>query len=97
MVFTALVMSQMAFALSVRSERESVFAIGLFSNRAMLGALAMTAALQLLVIYLPLGQSIFHVVPLNVEHLGIALLLSTLPFLGFELKKWFVRWRSRQP
>jgi Ca2+-transporting ATPase len=94
MVFTALVMSQMAFALSVRSERESVFKIGLFSNPAMLSAIGLTILLQLLVIYVPILQDFFKTVPLDLEHLVIALVLSTLPFIGFELKKWWVRRRE---
>ncbi len=94
MVFTALVLSQMAFALAVRSERESVFKIGIFSNPSMLGAIGLTIVLQLLVIYLPFLQGFFQTDPLDPQHLIIALVLSTLPFIGFELKKWIVRRRA---
>ena len=96
MVFTALVMSQMALALAVRSERESVFKIGFFSNPAILGAIGLTIVLQLLVIYLPFLQEFFDTEPLDAEHLIIALALSALPFFGFELKKWIVRLMGKQ-
>ncbi|CAN5814764.1 hypothetical protein BH10CHL1_BH10CHL1_29210 [soil metagenome] len=37
-IFTTLTLSQMALALAVRSERDSLFQIGLLSNKPMLGA-----------------------------------------------------------
>ncbi len=76
MVFTSLVLSQMAFAFAVRSERESVFKIGLFSNPAMIGAISLTIVLQMVVIYVPFAQDIFSTVPLDAEHLAIALVLA---------------------
>lgn len=91
MVFTSLVLSQMAFALAVRSERESVFKIGLFSNRAMIGAVSLTFLLQMLVVYLPIAQEFFYTVPLDAGHLAVALVFSSLPFFEFELKKWWMR------
>jgi Ca2+-transporting ATPase len=94
MLFTALVLSQMSFAFAVRSERESVFQIGLFTNPAMLGAIGLTILLQLLVVYVPLMQDFFYTVPLDPEHLVIALICSALPFIGFEVKKWWVRRRA---
>jgi Ca2+-transporting ATPase len=94
MVFTALVLSQMAFAFAVRSEQESVFKVGIFSNPAILGAIALTVGLQMIVVYLPFAQNVFETDPLDVEHLVVALIFSALPFFGFELKKLWVRWRS---
>ena len=44
MVFTVLTLCQLGHALVVRSERASLFSIGLFSNPALAGALALTLA-----------------------------------------------------
>ena len=50
-LFTTLVFAQLGMALSVRSERESLLRTGLLTNKAMLGAIAITILLQLVIIY----------------------------------------------
>jgi len=47
MLFTTLVLAQMGNALALRSNRESIFKIGFFSNMAMVGAIVLTFVLQL--------------------------------------------------
>ncbi len=53
MVFTVLTFAQLFQIMAVRSERESLFTIGLASNLPLLGAVLLGAALQLMVIYVP--------------------------------------------
>jgi Ca2+-transporting ATPase len=96
MVFTTLTLSQMGNALAIRSQRESLFQIGLLSNRAMLGAVLLTFALQIVVIYLPFFQSIFETGPLALGDLLISLLLSTAVFWGVEIQKWLIRRSERK-
>ncbi len=55
-VFTKLTLSQMAHVIAIRSERNSVFRIGLFSNKPPLTAVILTIVLQLSLIYTPLMQ-----------------------------------------
>ena len=95
MVFTVLTLSQMALALSARSERESFFKIGLLSNRAMLGAVSLTFLLQLAVIYIPFMQNLFHTTALTWQDLVLGLVLSTIIFWCVEIVKWFQR-RARR-
>ena len=78
MVFTTLTLAQMGNALAIRSSRDSLFKIGLFSNRAMLGAVLLTFVLQLAVIYVPLLQGFFNTQALTPMQLGISLALSTV-------------------
>ncbi|MGB8703090.1 MAG: cation-translocating P-type ATPase, partial [Thermosynechococcaceae cyanobacterium] len=52
MIFTVLTFSELGIALAVRSDRESLFQLGLWSNRLLLGAVLLTIGLQLSVIYL---------------------------------------------
>ncbi|MCX6049108.1 MAG: cation-translocating P-type ATPase [Chloroflexi bacterium] len=92
--FTTLTLSQMALALAVRSEQDSLFQVGLFSNKAMLGAVGLTFGLQLAVIYVPWLQSIFKTVPLSAQELGMSLLFCTLIFWSVELQKWVRRSRA---
>jgi Ca2+-transporting ATPase len=94
MVFTTLALSRVGLAETMRSERDSLFRIGLLSNRPLLGAVALTVALQLIVIYSPVLQPIFQTTPLPARDLAISLGLSTVVFWAIELQKWFVR---RQP
>jgi Ca2+-transporting ATPase len=91
MVFTTLTLSQMGNALAIRSERDSLFKIGLSSNRAMLGTVLLTFALQLAVVYTPLLQGIFKTQALSLDELAISLVTSTVVFWGVELAKWLMR------
>jgi len=89
--FTVLTFSQLFHSLAVRSERESLFTIGLFSNLPMLGAVMLTMALQLAVVYLPALNAIFHTRPLPLPDLSICLGLSSLVLLAVEIEKWLIR------
>jgi P-type Ca2+ transporter type 2C len=94
MVFTTLTLSQMGNALALRSNRESLFRIGLGSNRYMLGAVLLTLFLQLLVIYVPFLQNIFNTMPLSLEFLALSLVVSTIVFIAIEIQKWLIRRRD---
>jgi Ca2+-transporting ATPase len=93
MVFTVLTVSQLFHSLAVRSERESLFTIGVTSNPAMLGAVLLTLALQLAVIYVPVFNPIFHTQPLPLADLLVCLGLSSLVLVAVEIEKWLVRKR----
>ena len=88
MIFTTLTLSQMGHALAIRSGRDSLFKIGLLSNKALLGAVLLTFALQMAVVYLPFLQDLFKTVALSPVDLFISLALSTVVFWGVELEKW---------
>jgi Ca2+-transporting ATPase len=95
-IFTTLVLSQMGNALALRSERESLFKIGLLSNKSMLNAVLLTLVLQLAVIYVPFLQSVFKTNALSWQELLISLLLSTIVFWALEIEKWFKRRSDRK-
>ncbi|MBI5015368.1 MAG: cation-translocating P-type ATPase [Deltaproteobacteria bacterium] len=97
MVFTVLCLSQMGHVLAIRSERESLFRQGLFSNRPILGAFLLTLALQLATIYVPLLNPIFKTQPLTLGELAATLALSSVVFLGVEIEKLFRRALSSRP
>jgi Ca2+-transporting ATPase len=88
MVFTVLCFSQMGHALVSRSEHEYIFRLGVFSNRPLVGAIALTFILQVAIIYWPFLNQIFHTAPLTWEELGICLLISTITFHAVELEKF---------
>jgi Ca2+-transporting ATPase len=88
MLFTTLILAQMGNALALRSNRESIFSIGFFSNPAMLGAIVLTFVLQLALIYIPFLQDIFSTSALTWWELLISIAASSIVFFGVELDKW---------
>lgn len=95
MLFTILTFSETTIALAVRSERNSLFQIGWFSNIPLLGAIALTLGLHLLVLYLPLLQNLFQTTALSLPELGLSLGMSTLVFWAIEGKKWLLRRKNQ--
>lgn len=91
MVFTVLCLSQMGHVLAIRFERESLFKIGMFSNPLLLGAVALTFALQMATIYVPFLQPIFKTEALSADELLLCIALSTVVFFAVEVEKFLVR------
>jgi len=91
MVFTVLCLSQMGHVLAIRSERESLFSVGIFSNPWLLGAVALTFALQMSTVYVPLLQPIFKTEALSAGELALCIALSSVVFFAVEVEKWLVR------
>jgi Ca2+-transporting ATPase len=90
-VFTVLTVSQLFHSLAVRSERESLLSIGIFTNRHMIIALTLMLFLQIAVIYLPACNAIFHTQALPLFDLMVCLGLSSTVLLAVELEKYLVR------
>ena len=97
MVFTTLTLSQMANVMAIRSERQSLFRIGLLSNKLLVGAVALTVILQLALVYLPPLQGIFETTALPGRDLAVAIGVPTVIFWAVELEKWFRRQRWGTP
>jgi Ca2+-transporting ATPase len=93
MVFTVLCLTQLGHVLAIRSEKESLFRIGLFSNKYLLLAVALTFALQMATIYVPALNHIFKTEPLAFYELFMAVLLSSLVFFAVEIEKLIKRRR----
>ncbi len=91
LVFTVLTFAQLFHVLAIRSERDSLISIGLFTNPALLGVVLMTVVLQLAVIYLPVLNAIFKTEPLSVTELGVCVGLASLVLVAVELEKWLYR------
>ncbi len=96
MVFTVLCLSQMGNVLAVRSETESLFRQGLFSNKPLLAAVALTFGLQLATIFVPILNPIFRTQPLTLPELSLTLLASAAVFLAVEIEKAVKRFRTKR-
>lgn len=91
MVFTVLTFSQLVNVLAIRSERQSLFTIGWFSNPALIGAVLLTIGLQLGVIYIPMFNDIFNTAPLSMEELIFCCTIPWLVLVAIEIEKWLAR------
>jgi len=94
MVFNVLFFAQMAHVLAIRSERQSLFRQGLFSNKPLLASVLISIALQLAVTYLPLLQGIFHTEPLTSGEMATVIAASSLVFVAVEIEKALRRSRG---
>ncbi|MBL8382104.1 MAG: cation-translocating P-type ATPase [Burkholderiales bacterium] len=92
MVFTVLALGQLALVLALRSETESLLAIGLLSNRPLAFTVAGSVALQMALVYVPALNTVFHTAPLAPEELAVCLGLASVVLLAVEGEK---RWRRR--
>ena len=95
-IFTTLTLSQLAHVMAIRSERDSTFRIGLFSNHLLTVAVVVTLLLQAGLIYLPFLQPFFNTTALSAGEIGLCVGLSALIFFAVELEKFISRRRSRQ-
>jgi P-type Ca2+ transporter type 2C len=86
-VFTVLTLSQMGNVLAVRSETESIFQIGVFSNLSLVGAVLLTFGLQLATIYVAPLREVFRTEALTFTELLVCLAMSCVVFVAVELKK----------
>lgn len=88
MVFTLVVFSEMFNAFNWRSDRYSVFSLGLFTNKALIYAVLTTVILQLMVIYVPFLQFAFSTVPLSLPEWGVILALASTTLISMEIIKY---------
>ncbi|PIU72774.1 ATPase [Candidatus Woesearchaeota archaeon CG_4_10_14_0_2_um_filter_33_10] len=86
MAFSTIMMFQMFNVLNCRSEKNSLFKIGIFSNKYLIGAIVISILLQVIVIYTPLAI-FFKTVPLSlVDWIYIILMSSTVLIFGETIK-----------
>jgi Ca2+-transporting ATPase len=91
MVFTVLCLTQLGHVLAIRSEKESLYKIGFFSNKALLGAVLLSFSLQMATIYIPFLNRIFKTEPLSFNELMITIAVSSVVFFAVEIEKFFRR------
>jgi Ca2+-transporting ATPase len=91
MTFTVLTLSQLAHLLAIRSEHESLFRLGLWSNRPLLGAVVLTFGLQIATLYVPALSRVLKTAPLTGRELLGCIGAASLVFFAVEAEKWLIR------
>ncbi len=87
LVFCLITISEMFNALNWRSDRISLFKLGLFTNKPLILAIASTILLQILVVYVPFLQKPFHTTGLNSKDWVLVILLGSTTFIFMEVVK----------
>ena len=94
MAFVTLSLCELFRAYTVRSERQSVFRLGLFSNKYMQYAVGLSLFLLLIVVNVPFLQPIFNTHFLTLNEWGVVLGLALIPAVSEEITKAYLRWRE---
>ena len=94
MTFTVLTLSQLTHVLAIRSERTSLFRLGVMSNPLLLLAVVVSLGLQLAIIYVPALNALFKTAPITPGELVLCLVISSVVFFAVELEKYLVRRRG---
>jgi Ca2+-transporting ATPase len=87
MTFLTLGLIQLAHSLNVRSNTQSLFKMGMFSNRYLTGAILLAAFLQVVVVLIPSLNQVFRVESLNLTQWLIVLTASFMIIPIVELAK----------
>lgn len=91
MAFVTLSLCELFRAYTVRSERLSIFQIGVFSNKYMQYAVGLSITLLLLVVSVPFLQPIFNTHFMTGTEWAVVLGLATIPAVAEEITKFFLR------
>ncbi|KAF0130482.1 MAG: P-type ATPase translocating [Bacteroidetes bacterium] len=97
MAFMVLVVCQLVYSLALRDERKSIFSIGIFSNKYLIGAILTGLALQLVVVGIPVVKNAFHLQMPDIRAWGVIFALGFTPLILNEFVKIFVRITKKRP
>jgi len=89
--FTVMVVAQLVHAFNCRSERWSLFQLGVGTNLALVWAVLLSLAVQIAVLTVPAVATVFKVAPLPVEDWALMGAMGLLPFVIMETVKLFRR------
>ncbi|MCL5960063.1 MAG: cation-transporting P-type ATPase [Chloroflexi bacterium] len=91
MAFLGIVTTQVGTVFASRTNRVSVFQVGLFSNRWVLWGILFELVLTLALLYLPPLADFFGMYPLGLQDWLLVIWFGPVVFLADEARKWFVR------
>lgn len=95
-VFNVLCLCQMGHVLAIRSETQSLFSIGIFSNKPLIGAVFIAVILQGVITYVPFLQPIFQTESLTLQEFVLVGAASSLVFVAVEIEKAISRRKNKR-
>jgi Ca2+-transporting ATPase len=96
MAFVTLSLCELFRAYTVRSEKVSIFKLGVFSNKYMQYAVALSVFLMILVVSVSFLQPIFNTHNPELREWGVILGLAMIPAVAEEIFKAYLRWSDRR-
>jgi Ca2+-transporting ATPase len=94
LTFLTLIITEFVRAYNFRSEKESIFKIGIFNNQWLNLAIVSQIPLIIVIIYVPLMQELFRTFSLSVVDWVIVILVAGSIFPVLEMSKAIIRWRD---
>jgi len=95
MTFAGVVATQVGAVFGCRTERQSVFRLGLFTNRLILVGIAVELALLAILVYVPFMQKIFNTAPIGLVGWVFVFAWTPVIFLLDEVRKAILRYRFK--
>jgi len=95
MAFVVLSVSQLFHSLNMRHPRKSIFQVGIFSNKYLVGSIIIGILLQYLVITIPFLSNLFNLFNLSLFDWTFVILVSVLTLVFNEVAKIFIRAKSK--
>ncbi|MEH7224912.1 cation-translocating P-type ATPase [Bacillus sp. JJ1566] len=87
MAFITLSISQLFHSLNLRSQKKSIFKVGLLTNKSLIGAICLGIAIQVGLVYIPFFNHIFGIHFLTGNDWLFILGLSIIPIIANEFSK----------
>jgi Ca2+-transporting ATPase len=81
------IFAQNMHAFNIRSQRLSIFRLGLFSNPWMIWSFVTVAIITLITAYVPIFHTVLQTEPIGLSEWGMILTLAILPVIGMEMVK----------
>ena len=94
--FIALILIQFVKAYNFRSDKHSVFTIGIFKNKWLNLAVFWEILLLILIVYTPFLQGSFHTFSLAFTDWITIILVTVTVFPVLEITKAIIRWNERR-
>ncbi len=94
--FLTLVVIQFFKAYNFRSDKQSVFAIGMFRNKWLNLSIIANVVLMWVIVEVPFFNGIFNTFPLSLSEWVLVIALSATIFPVLEIGKLFIRWQERR-
>ncbi|NTW96563.1 MAG: cation-translocating P-type ATPase [Erysipelotrichaceae bacterium] len=86
MAFCVLAFSQLAHSFNIHSNTRSVFT-SFFVNKWLIGSTLINVSMMLAVLFIPSVNTLFKVVPIDIQHWEVVIGLSLMPLLIVEVMK----------
>ena len=89
--FAAIIICQVADVLICRTRRQSIFSVGLFSNKLVWVGIATELLLLAAISYIPAFNTFFGTAPLELWHFALSIPFALAIIIGDEIRRVYVR------